>query len=152
MAIIFITFIHVLMDAFNLIVLWIHKNLKINYIKFVNVILAKNSWDIKLFSFLKKKMTSFKFQALFVTYTTIQRLYNQQWNVKCDKLWCCIIVWRLSQKTVQLSKKYFQELSFLLSFVFRIILRKNKLLKKCLWNTKYSWFYSKVRKWEENDS
>ncbi len=22
-----------------------------------------------------------KFQALFVTYTTIQRLYNQQWNV-----------------------------------------------------------------------
>lgn len=49
MAIIFITFIHVLMDTFNLIVLWIHKNLKkevkkfvkINYIKFVNVILAK---------------------------------------------------------------------------------------------------------------
>ncbi len=24
---------------------------------------------------------SFKFQVLFVTYTTIQRLYNQQWNV-----------------------------------------------------------------------
>ncbi len=23
----------------------------------------------------------FKFQVLFVTYTTIQRLYNQQWNV-----------------------------------------------------------------------
>ncbi len=23
---------------------------------------------------------SFKFQVLFVTYTTIQRLYNQQWN------------------------------------------------------------------------
>ncbi len=25
--------------------------------------------------------SSFKFQVLFVTYTTIQRLYNQQWNV-----------------------------------------------------------------------
>ncbi len=24
---------------------------------------------------------SFKFQVLFVTYTTIQRVYNQQWNV-----------------------------------------------------------------------
>ncbi len=24
----------------------------------------------------------YKFQVLFVTYTTIQRLYNQQWNVK----------------------------------------------------------------------
>ncbi len=26
-------------------------------------------------------VSSFKFQVLFVTYTTIQRLYNQQWNV-----------------------------------------------------------------------
>ncbi len=26
------------------------------------------------------KFSSFKFQVLFVTYTTIQRLYNQQWN------------------------------------------------------------------------
>ncbi len=25
-------------------------------------------------------VSSFKFQVLFVTYTTIQRLYNQQWN------------------------------------------------------------------------
>ncbi len=27
-----------------------------------------------------KAKSSFKFQVLFVTYTTIQRLYNQQWN------------------------------------------------------------------------
>ncbi len=27
------------------------------------------------------QVSSFKFQVLFVTYTTIQRLYNQQWNV-----------------------------------------------------------------------
>ncbi len=26
-------------------------------------------------------VVSFKFQVLFVTYMTIQRLYNQQWNV-----------------------------------------------------------------------
>ncbi len=26
------------------------------------------------------QVSSFKFQVLFVTYTTIQRLYNQQWN------------------------------------------------------------------------
>ncbi len=26
------------------------------------------------------QVSSFKFQVLFVTYMTIQRLYNQQWN------------------------------------------------------------------------
>ncbi len=31
--------------------------------------------------FIKFIVSSFKFQVLFVTYTTIQRLYNQQWNV-----------------------------------------------------------------------
>ncbi len=30
---------------------------------------------------LNLKFSSFKFQVLFVTYTTIQRVYNQQWNV-----------------------------------------------------------------------
>ncbi len=28
----------------------------------------------------KFQVSSLKFQVLFVTYTTIQRLYNQQWN------------------------------------------------------------------------
>ncbi len=27
------------------------------------------------------QVSNFKFQVLFVTYTTIQRVYNQQWNV-----------------------------------------------------------------------
>ncbi len=34
----------------------------------------------KVKSVFKFQVSSFKFQVLFVTYTTIQRLYNQQWN------------------------------------------------------------------------
>ncbi len=34
-------------------------------------------WFYKDYMF---QVSSFKFQVLFVTYTTIQRLYNQQWN------------------------------------------------------------------------